>query len=42
MIAYFFIQNCFKCDYDHYNVLGDIITITVQSTVAFGQARITL
>ena len=19
MIAYFFIQNCFKCDYDHHN-----------------------
>ena len=27
MIAYFFIQNCFKCDYHHY------------STVAFGVAR---
>jgi len=30
MIAYFFIQNCFKCDYDHY------------SAVAFGNAWITL
>jgi len=30
MIAYFFIQNCFKCDYDHY------------SAVAFGNSRITL
>jgi len=29
-IASFFIQNCFKFDYDHY------------STVAFGNARITL
>ena len=29
-IAYFFIQNSFKFDYDHY------------STVAFGNARITL
>ena len=29
MIAYFFIENCFKCDYEHY------------STVAFGNARIT-
>jgi len=26
--SFFFIQSCFKCDYDHY------------STVAFGNARI--
>jgi len=25
----FFIQNCFKCDYDHYKVLNMIMTITV-------------
>jgi len=30
MMAYLFIQNCFKCDYDHY------------STIAFGNVRITL
>jgi len=24
-----FIQNCFKCDYDHYKVLSVIMTITV-------------
>jgi len=29
MIAYYFIQNCFKCDYNHY------------STGAFGNTRIT-
>jgi len=38
MIAYFFIQNCFRCDYDHYKVLSVIMTITVQ----FSNARITL
>jgi len=42
MKAYFFIQNCFKCDYYHYKVLSVIMTITVQGTVAFGNARITL
>jgi len=30
MIAYFFIQNCFKCDYEHY------------STVVFDNAGISL
>jgi len=30
LIAYFFIQNRFKCDYNHY------------STVAFGNTRLTL
>jgi len=29
MIAYFFVQNCFKCDYDHLKVLSVIITIKV-------------
>ena len=29
MIAYLFIQNCFRCDYDHYKVLSVIMTITV-------------
>jgi len=30
MIVYFFIQNCFVCDYDQYKVLSMIImTITV-------------
>jgi len=28
MIAYFAIQNRFKCDYDHYKVLSVIMTIT--------------
>ena len=28
-MAYFFFQNCFKCDYDHYKVLSVIMTITV-------------
>ena len=42
MKAYFFIQNRFKCDYYHYKVLSVIMTITVQGTVAFGNARITL
>jgi len=28
MIAYFFIHNCFKCDYDHYKALSVIMTIT--------------
>ena len=28
IIAYFFIHNCFKCDYDHYEVLSVIMTIT--------------
>jgi len=27
MIAYVFIQNCFKCDYDHSKVLSVIMTI---------------
>jgi len=39
MMAYLFIQNCFKCDYDHYKVLSVIMTITVQSNVAYGNAR---
>jgi len=30
LITYFFIQNCFKCDYNHY------------STVSFGNTRLTL
>jgi len=25
----FFIQNCFKCDYDHHKVLSAMMTITV-------------
>jgi len=29
MIAYFFIQNCFRCDYDHYKVMTVIMTIAV-------------
>jgi len=29
MIAYFFVQNCFKRDYDHYKVLSVIMTFTV-------------
>ena len=29
MIVYFFIHNCFKCDYDHYKVFSVIMTITV-------------
>ena len=29
MIAYLFIQNCFRCDYDHYKVLSVIMTIAV-------------
>jgi len=29
MIAYFFIQNYFKCYYDHYKVLSVLMTITV-------------
>ena len=29
MIAYFFIQNSFKCGYDHHKVLSVIVTITV-------------
>jgi len=29
MIAYFFIQNCFRCDYDHYKVFTVIMAITV-------------
>jgi len=28
-ITYFLIQNCFKCDSDHYTVLSVITTITV-------------
>jgi len=27
MLAYFFIQNCFKCDHDHNLVLSVIMTI---------------
>ena len=42
MIAYVFIHNIFKCDHNHYKVLSVIMTITVQSTVAFGNARLTL
>jgi len=30
LIAYFFIQNCFECDYNHYSI------------VAFGNTRLTL
>jgi len=30
LISYFFIQHCFKCDYNHY------------STFAFGNTRLTL
>jgi len=29
MMAYFFIQIVFKCDYDHYKVLSVVMTITV-------------
>ena len=29
MIDYLFIQNCFKCDYDHYKVVSVIMSITV-------------
>jgi len=43
MKAHCFIQNCFKCDYDHYKVLSVIMTITSQSrpTAEFDNARIT-
>jgi len=37
MIAYFFIQNCLKCAYDHYKGLSDhFSTVNHYSTVAFG------
>jgi len=29
MITYFVIQNCFKCDPDHYKLLSAVVTITV-------------
>jgi len=29
MIDYLLIQNCFKCDYDHYKVVSMIMNITV-------------
>jgi len=38
-MAYFFTENCVKCDHDYYKVLSVIMTITVQSTVAYGDAR---
>jgi len=31
---YFFIQNCVRCDYDHYKILSGIVTITVQLRLA--------
>jgi len=37
-----FHSKLFKCHDDHYKVLSVIMTITVRSTVAFGNARITL
>ena len=43
LTAYVFIKIFFsKCDYDHQKVLSVIMTNTVQSTVAFGNAKITL
>jgi len=42
MVAYFFIQNYFKCDCDPYKALRVIMTITVQNTVAFGNTPITV
>ena len=29
MTAYFFIQKCFKCVYDHYKILSAIMITTV-------------
>jgi len=32
MIAYYLIQNCCKCDYDHYKVLSVIMTVLLHFT----------